>query len=76
MRDADLVLVFDHGKIVERGTHDSLIKKVDGMYRYLVQRQLQGGQMVGRKPTMLVNKPVQSFSGKDGVGVGKKDGAK
>ncbi len=41
VRDADLVLVMDHGKIVERGTHDALVERKDGMYRYLVQRQLQ-----------------------------------
>ena len=41
VRDADLVLVMDHGKIMERGTHDALVERKDGMYRYLVQRQLQ-----------------------------------
>ena len=43
VRDADMVLVMDHGKIIERGTHDALVEKDDGVYRYLVQRQLQGG---------------------------------
>ena len=30
--DADLILVFDHGKIVQKGTHDELMKQI-GMYR-------------------------------------------
>ena len=27
VRDCDLILVMDHGKIVERGTHDELMAK-------------------------------------------------
>jgi len=34
VRRADLILVFDGGKIVERGTHDELIV-VDGLYKKL-----------------------------------------
>ena len=38
IRNADMVLVIDHGQIVERGTHRELLTQ-DGMYRelYLMQ---------------------------------------
>jgi len=39
VRHADKILVFNHGKIVESGTHDELIAR-DGTYRFLVETQL------------------------------------
>ena len=38
IQDADLILVVDHGQIVERGTHDQLLAH-SGLYRNLYQRQ-------------------------------------
>ncbi|TFG83081.1 MAG: ATP-binding cassette domain-containing protein, partial [Erysipelotrichales bacterium] len=38
IRDADLILVMNHGAIVEKGTHASLIKD-DGFYAKLYQSQ-------------------------------------
>ena len=38
IRDCDLILVMDHGKIVERGTHDELMAK-DGRYAELWNMQ-------------------------------------
>ena len=38
IRNADLILVMDHGKIVERGTHDELYAK-NGVYRKLCDMQ-------------------------------------
>jgi ATP-binding cassette subfamily B protein len=39
IRDADLICVLDGGRIIERGTHDELIK-LDGEYAELYERQL------------------------------------
>jgi ABC-type multidrug transport system fused ATPase/permease subunit len=38
IEDADLILVVDHGQIVERGTHAELLA-LDGLYRTLYERQ-------------------------------------
>jgi ATP-binding cassette, subfamily B, bacterial len=37
VRDADLILVLDHGRIVERGTHFQLVA-MGGRYAALVER--------------------------------------
>ena len=39
VRDADRILVFDQGHLVETGTHEALMKNA-GVYRRLVERQL------------------------------------
>jgi ATP-binding cassette subfamily B protein len=39
VRALDRLLVFDHGKIVEEGTHETLVKKSGGIYRRLFERQ-------------------------------------
>jgi ATP-binding cassette, subfamily B, bacterial len=39
VRHADKILVFNHGRIVESGTHEQLIAR-DGTYRLLVETQL------------------------------------
>ena len=40
IQNADLILVMDHGDIVEQGTHESLMSR-DGMYRRLYQAQFE-----------------------------------
>lgn len=39
IRDADMICVLDNGRIIERGTHDELIR-LDGEYAELYERQL------------------------------------
>jgi ATP-binding cassette subfamily B multidrug efflux pump len=39
IRDADLICVLDNGRIIERGTHDELLR-LDGEYAELYERQL------------------------------------
>jgi ATP-binding cassette, subfamily B, multidrug efflux pump len=40
VRNADLVVVLDHGRIVERGTHDTLLAQ-NGLYAELYRRQFR-----------------------------------
>ena len=40
IRDADLILVMEHGEIVERGTHDELYA-AKGVYHRLCEMQHQ-----------------------------------
>ncbi len=40
VRNADLILVLDRGKIVERGTHDELLA-LNGLYAQLYETQFK-----------------------------------
>ena len=42
IRQADRILVFDNGRIVERGTHADLMRMDGGQYRRLYEMQTQG----------------------------------
>lgn len=48
VKDSDLILVLDHGRIVERGNHENLVK-AHGRYWQIYRKQLglQSGQSVG-----------------------------
>lgn len=42
IRQADMILVLDHGQIVEKGTHEELLKSEQGLYRSLSEMQFGG----------------------------------
>jgi ABC-type multidrug transport system fused ATPase/permease subunit len=44
VRNADRIFVLDHGKLVESGTHESLMRIPDGKYRNLSELQFMYGQ--------------------------------
>jgi ATP-binding cassette subfamily C protein CydCD len=44
VRDADAIVVFDHGRVVETGTHEVLLAR-GGLYAHLVARQLAAGAL-------------------------------
>jgi ATP-binding cassette subfamily B protein len=48
VRDADMILVFDNGRIVQRGKHDELLTQ-DGFYRELYDLQLRDQEDALRK---------------------------
>lgn len=41
IRNADVIYVIEAGKVVEKGTHDALVKIEGGAYNNLVSRQMQ-----------------------------------
>lgn len=49
VRILDRILVFSHGRIVEEGTHESLVGRPGGIYRRLFEKQALGlaGDMAG-----------------------------
>jgi ATP-binding cassette subfamily B protein len=44
VRAMDRILVFDHGRVVEEGSHEALVRRPHGRYRQLFERQ-SGGLM-------------------------------
>jgi len=45
VRRVDRIVVIEQGKIVEDGTHDSLVKKKNGIYSYLWRLQTKQGEL-------------------------------
>lgn len=47
LRDADQLLVVEHGRVVERGTHRELLARQDGVYHRLYTLQLEALRSAG-----------------------------
>ena len=58
VRDCDLILVMDHGKIVERGTHDELLAK-EGKYYELWNMQQVSTAAKGRAKQSVMQAVVE-----------------
>jgi ATP-binding cassette, subfamily B, multidrug efflux pump len=46
IKKADKIIVMDKGLIVEEGTHKQLLKKVDGYYKNLYEKQFSSVEAV------------------------------
>jgi ATP-binding cassette subfamily B multidrug efflux pump len=59
IRNADQVLVVDDGRIIERGTHEELMK-ANGFYYRLYMSQFQAQEAIGvpMEPAMMAPQPV------------------
>jgi len=42
VRMLDRILVFEHGRVIEEGTHEELVQRQDGTYKRLFERQALG----------------------------------
>ena len=47
LRDADELVVIEHGKVAERGTHQELLEKEDGVYKKLFTLQEEALKSAG-----------------------------
>ena len=47
LRDADKLIVIEHGKVAEEGTHKELLSKEDGVYHKLYTLQLEALKNAG-----------------------------
>lgn len=72
IRRVDRILVFDHGCIVEEGSHEELVARPGGRYRELVRMQAFSGSEAFVEGTAGIGGPDGFAS--DGAGEGDRDG--
>ncbi|MCW4012790.1 MAG: ABC transporter ATP-binding protein/permease [Candidatus Bathyarchaeota archaeon] len=74
IRNADMVLVINHGEIIERGTHEELLEQ-KGFYYNLYMSQFKGtiddADFEYIKPVEVYDKPQESMMPKMGGGRGR-----
>lgn len=51
VRSADCIFVIKDGQVVEKGSHDDLIRDKDGAYTALIRRQMEAQQMLANGAT-------------------------
>ncbi|HWV59862.1 MAG TPA: ABC transporter ATP-binding protein, partial [Sphingopyxis sp.] len=51
VRTLDRILVFDQGRVIEDGDHETLLANADGQYRRLFDRQ--SGNIVDEAPALV-----------------------
>ncbi len=62
---ADIIIVLREGEIVERGSHDELLAKTDGIYAAMWKEQSTSYQDPDRPTTTDDNNDEQTFSSTD-----------
>jgi ABC-type dipeptide/oligopeptide/nickel transport system ATPase component len=75
VRRAHTVLVMVGGRIVEHGTHDSLMTKPNGVYTKLVQRQMASNALLEAGSSSPDVKTPESVSPRAGAGASAGAGA-
>ena len=70
VRNADLILVMDQGRIVETGTHEQLLAR-QGIYSTLVHAQSPSGEQLADTPRCVSRVGAAGLNGHDKSGNGK-----
>jgi ATP-binding cassette, subfamily B, bacterial len=65
VRAMDRILVFDDGRIVEDGSHEQLLRRSDGLYRQLFERQQHGAVAAEDTDEMAEHLDYRGASGLD-----------
>ena len=61
IRDSDMIVVMDHGEIVECGTHEELLER-KGKYHELYMTQYAGFSIKNLEKTIQIEKMLKSIT--------------